>query len=237
LDSATANVWIASAGYGLITPETSICSYSATFTRNHPDFVGGADVKNGAQNWWSKLIERNITGESVSSVTELIRRYPGTPLIASLSEDYWAALRSDFEDAAKLVMAPENLIIVAAGVSEKGSLARHFLPCSARLERELGRGRSALNVRTLAHILKKYPDQVGKNELFKTFEKLLSRLDDFPYPQRRQTSDDEVSDFIRQKRAVFPKVSHSSLLRQFRAEGNACEQSRFRELFKGTDPI
>ena len=237
LASEKANVWIASAGYGLITPATPICSYSATFTRNHPDFVGGQDVKNGAQNWWSWLTERNIKGESFSSVRELVRQNPDTPLIASLSEEYWTALKSDFQEAANLVRSPESMVIVAAGVSESGPLGRHFLPCSARLERELGRGRSALNVRTLAHVLKKYPHQVGKPELFETFQQLLSRLDDFPYPQRRQTSDEEVIEFIRQKKLEIPKVSHSGLLRQFRAEGNACEQSRFRELFKQTNPI
>jgi hypothetical protein len=237
LASEKANVWIASAGYGLITPATSICSYSATFTRNHPDFVGGQDVKNGAQNWWSWLTERNIKGESVSSVRDLVRQNPDTPLIASLSEEYWTALKSDFQEAANFARSPENMVIVAAGVSENGPLGRHFLPCSARLERELGRGRSALNVRTLAHVLKKYPHQVGKPELFETFQQLLSNLEDFPYPQRRQTSDEEVIDFIRQKKLEIPTVSHSSLLRQFRSEGKACEQSRFRELFKQNQPI
>ena len=100
IDSARANVWIASAGYGLITPATSILSYSATFTRNHPDFVGADDVKNGAQNWWSKLTARNIKREPISSISELVRQNPDIPLIASLSEDYWAALKSDFEGEA-----------------------------------------------------------------------------------------------------------------------------------------
>ena len=237
IDSARANVWIASAGYGLITPATSILSYSATFTRNHPDFVGADDVKNGAQNWWSKLTARNIKREPISSISELVRQNPDIPLIASLSEDYWAALKSDFEEAARIVRSPENMVIVAAGVSEKGNLGGHFLPCSARLERELGRGRSALNVRTLAHILKKYPYLVGKRELFETFQQLLSSLDDYPYPQRSQTSDEQVVEFIRRRKLDCPKVSHSSLLREFRAGGNACEQSRFRELFKQTNPI
>jgi len=237
IDSARANVWIASAGYGLITPATSILSYSATFTRNHPDFVGADDVKNGAQNWWSKLTARNIKREPISSISELVRQNPDIPLIASLSEDYWAALKSDFEEAARFVRSPENMVIIAAGVSEKGPLGRYFLPCSARLERELGRGRSALNVRTLALILRKYRDQVGKRELFETFQQLLSRLDDYPYPQRSQTSDEQVVEFIRRRKLDCPKVSHSSLLREFRAGGNACEQSRFRELFKKTNPI
>jgi hypothetical protein len=236
LTSGRANVWIASAGYGLITPATPLRSYSATFSRNHPDFVGAQDIKSGAQKWWSKLTARNIARAPISSVSELVRQNPGTPLLASLSEDYWTALKPDFEKAANLVRSPESMVIVAAGVSESGPLARHFLPCSARLERELGRGRSALNVRTLAHVLKKYPHQVGRPELFGSFQQLLSRLDDFPYPQRRQTSDEEVIEFIRQKRLEIPRVSHSSLLRQFRAEGNACEQSRFRELFKQNNP-
>jgi hypothetical protein len=230
-------VWIASAGYGLITPETSICSYSATFSRNHPDFVGADDSSTGAQAWWSKLTQGNIKQQRIRSVCDLIREYPDTPLLAALSKDYWTALKSDFESAVRFIHTPYTVVLVSAGGSEKGPLAQFFLPCNATLERELGRGRSALNIRTLAHILEKYPEQVGKKELFDTFNQLLSRLDHYPYPKRRQTSDEEVKNFIKQKKIELQKVSHSSLLRQFRAMGHACEQGRFRELFKKINTI
>jgi hypothetical protein len=234
---ARTNVWIASAGYGLITPETNIRSYSATFTRNHADFVGDNNTANCTQNWWLKLTQKNIPTSEVASVCQLVRRNPHIPLIAALSEDYWRALKHDFEEAAQFVKSRENMVIIAAGVSETGPLGGHFLPCSAKLERVLGRGRSSLNARILALIFREYRDQIGRPELFETFHQLLSNLDEYPYPQRRQTSDEQVAEFIRQKKSAHSKVSHSRLLREFRASGSACEQKRFRELFKQTHPV
>ncbi len=226
------NVWIASAGYGLITPSSCISPYSATFTRHHPDFVGGKDLTHGAETWWRKLTERNFRSEKIRSISELVKRYPDTPLIASLSEDYWSALKWDFQKASEYTTAPENLIFIAAGVSERGQLRRHFLPCDARLERQLGRGRSAINVRTLAFALKNYRHLVGTTELFQTFANLLATLDVFPYPKRRHTSDADILNYIKIQLTHQPKMSHSNLLRQLRADGMACEQTRFRNLFQ-----
>lgn len=55
-------------------------------------------------------------------------------------------------------------------------------------------------------------------------------------PKRRAAgaimSDDEVRAFIRSKLAVDRSLRHTRLLRTLREGGRACEQGRFRRLFK-----
>jgi hypothetical protein len=50
--------------------------------------------------------------------------------------------------------------------------------------------------------------------------------------ERKRTTDDEVLEFIRRALAENPKSGHTKLLRALRADGRACEQSRFRRLFR-----
>jgi hypothetical protein len=49
-------------------------------------------------------------------------------------------------------------------------------------------------------------------------------------------TDDNVIAFIRQRVAVDAKASHTRLLRELRESGQACEQGRFRRLFKQVKP-
>jgi hypothetical protein len=49
--------------------------------------------------------------------------------------------------------------------------------------------------------------------------------------QRERADDDQVRAFIRNAIRKQQDLSHTRLLREFRASGRACEQKRFRDLF------
>jgi hypothetical protein len=49
---------------------------------------------------------------------------------------------------------------------------------------------------------------------------------------REPLTDEAVRQYIRVAMKKNPSVRHTPLLRQLRAAGNACEQSRFRSLFQ-----
>ncbi len=51
-------------------------------------------------------------------------------------------------------------------------------------------------------------------------------------PHGRRMSDEAVLAFVRQAVRSEPRLTHSRALRLLRGSGNACEQSRFRELFR-----
>lgn len=50
-------------------------------------------------------------------------------------------------------------------------------------------------------------------------------------PRRPGVSDEEVRDYIRARLAAGAPPKKTSLLREFRESGRACEQSRFTKLF------
>ena|ERR1035437_10990505 len=91
----------------------------------------------------------------------------------------------------------------------------------------------ALNVRLLESLLEKYrPAKISMPALRAHYGDLLADLPPSEYPKRERTSDDQVLEFITQHLRANGKVGHTALLRAYRAGGLACEQSRFRELFR-----
>ncbi|MEI6503304.1 MAG: hypothetical protein WCP21_20010, partial [Armatimonadota bacterium] len=82
-------LWIASAGCGLLRPDTMLPPYSATFARGERDCVvrdGDADV---VAAWWKLLAgTRKLTGVGVGSIADIARKHSGEVLIVALSSEY-----------------------------------------------------------------------------------------------------------------------------------------------------
>jgi len=231
LASKRVRVWIISAGHGLITPETDVCSYTATFSSNHPDSVvpNGSDAFQTSE-WW-RALNRLGNRSRIRGLAGIAKAFPNTPLIAALSSEYLRAVESDLTEARECLREPDSMIVISSGAAKNGSLETNFLPCDARMENMVGRGRSALNVRLLAAIIADHGERLRASELIKRYNRMLKRLPEAAYPKREKSSDDDVREFIRRAIASGSPVSHSSLLRKYRDSGLACEQSRFRGLF------
>ena len=123
-----------------------------------------------------------------------------------------------------------QLSVICTGAS-RTTLSEHLLPGDARLQHVLGGTRQALNVRVLAHLLREHHGPLTHDAASDALDHLLSRQPALVRHDRRRCSDAEVADFIRTRLQTDPSLSHSRLLREFRDDGNACEQSRFAALF------
>jgi hypothetical protein len=95
----------------------------------------------------------------------------------------------------------------------------------------LGGTRQALNVRVLAHLLHEHQGPLTRDVAADTLNRLLDQQPPIVRHDRQRWSDAEVANFIRGQLRKEPSLSHTRLLRQFRDDGNACEQSRFASLF------
>jgi hypothetical protein len=227
-------LWIVSAGLGLVTPQTMVPPYSATFAVGEPDSV----VRDGDQEdvlaWWRLLVAwRKSKVSGVGSIADIARRHPREPLIAALSDDYLSALREDLAKARGLLDNAASLVIISAGARKDGELAKNFLPCDSRLEHRFGRSRMALNARVLEAFLNQHlRDGRTIGSVREHYADLLGSLPPASYPVRERGSDDRVRSFIRTRLAKDPGGRHTSLLRLYRGQGLACEQSRFRKLFR-----
>ncbi len=221
-------VRVASAGYGLVSADTLLAPYSATFAPGLADSVAtiGDPMSLDAQRvkWWQSVQEQNR-----SFTTTFGALASQGPLVIAASRPYLAA------------MAPEILVaaaghpgrVVIASVSEPpASLAHLRPPATGRLRTVLGGSMQALNGRLARALVDEVDENCLSLQSAAAFTaRLLSDAPPLEQFNRKTLSDDEVVGFIRAKAERLSATSHSALLRLLRDEGMACEQSRFRRLY------
>lgn len=228
-------IWVISAGHGLVAIDEELAPYAATFTPRHEDSVIPSELaSHSVAEWWDMLvIARRRTGTSVASISDIALFHPRTPLIAAISNEYLRAVTHDLEATRSALADGDRLVIITAGAAKAGPLRKNFLPCDSRLEHHYGRSRMALNAKILRSLVREFPAKdIRASHLSSHYGPLLAGLPKAGYPQRLPSDDDTVRSFIRREIVKNPQGSYTALLRRYRATGLACEQRRFRELFR-----
>ncbi len=235
-----ARIWICSAGYGLLSPQSKVCSYSATFSPGEPDSATrGFDSESrrvAAQQWWSALAKWSGPKHTeLRSITAIADTYPTVPLLVVASPDYLHAIEQDLVGAVRSLATSSLLLIASAGIKTFGKLTDHLLPCDARLQSCLGGTRASLNIR----IAKRLLQNMGRGPIILEQQKsqlrrLLDKQPAIKHYGRRAMTDEQIRDFIRLESKKNRGASRSLLLRKLRDGGRACEQSRFADLYGDT---
>ena len=228
-------IWVISAGHGLVAIDENLAPYAATFTPRDEDSVIPPELSShSVAEWWDMLVSgRRQDGTSVASISDIARLHPRTPLVAAISNEYLKAVAHDLEATRTALADGDRLIIITVGAKKSGPLGANFLPCDSRLEHHYGRSRMALNARILRSLVRDFPAKdIRAKYLSSHFAPLLARLPKAGYPERRPSEDETVRSFIRREIAKNAKGAYTVLLRQYRATGSACEQKRFRRLFR-----
>lgn len=225
---ASATLWVASAGWGLISASAKIRPYSATFSPGHVDSVPNG--RRGAREWWSAM--GGWIGPEPGtprSLAALVSEHPRDRVLLVLSQAYFAACSRDLFEALEKAASGSQVSIVAAGLTADPDLASSQLPANARLQQRLGGTRGSLNVRVAAHLL-----QIGLIDhaaMESRLQRLLAESPALPVYNRRRITDAEIRAYIGCRRGQDANVSRADLLRGLREAGMACEQGRFAELF------
>jgi hypothetical protein len=222
------SLWVCSAGYGLISADTEVKPYSATFTPGHADSVPG-DREDAAE-WWSALTEWSAPGHSAPrSLAALAAAEPTNLLLLVLSPAYLAACRTDVLDATDALNTPAQLAIVSGGTRTDPDLGEWLLPVDARLQHAVGGARQSLNVRVAAALLA--AGRCSGAAARSWLAELLAGQPPLTTYTRAPMSDAQVRTWIRARLRSDGEATHTRLLRELREGGNACEQRRFAELF------
>ncbi len=219
------DLWVCSAGYGLVPADAPLKPYAATFAAGSPDSVPAP-----ATAWWDALGEWEGPVGGSRSIAELVEADRSVRVLLVLSAGYLAACRDDLARTIDHLGDTRQLSIISAGTDTDGLLDEFLLPCDARLQMALGGTRQALNARIVSHLL-----STGATEhaqMSDTLEKLLADQPALTRYDRRPASDGEVRTFIRNRLGRDPNVTHTRLLREFRDADRACEQGRFAALFR-----
>jgi hypothetical protein len=218
-----AELWVLSAGYGLIMSRTAIKPYSATFASGSTDSVwrGPRDGTRKAclNRWWQSL-------PSQSTIAELIRG-DATVLVAA-GASYVDAISDELTKARRSGAADDNLFIVSAGSPPDGA----FLPASGRLRSAVGGTDSSLNARLLALLATTAGRHCFRRDaMVAEFARLAGRTSSARRVAGRSAPDDELVRQIVAIRRTRPAASRTYALRELRSAGIACEHSRFASLW------
>src|SRR5262249_51154771 len=109
-----AEIWVCSAGYGLVRTASCLKPYAATFSSRHPDGVPsrlddpvGADV---VQHWWAHLAKWEGPEPGMPrTIADLARTNPRAPMLVAGSPSYLNAIAADLSQAAN-ALASEDLL-------------------------------------------------------------------------------------------------------------------------------
>lgn len=232
-------IWVASGGYGLIGLDTPVRAYGATFARGHADSVALNDSTYTTADWWDAMANwcpRGWTGPR--SVEELARRaQPSSQsfVLLALSDPYVEALERDIATSRSLI--PERLATISVGGATVRSghegASLNLIRADARLKGLVGGAMHAINARVARRVLAEadrwFPSLEGLQQLV---DHWMSEAPPMPVYNRDRKSDDEVRALIAEALRRDPRITHTRLLRDLRSAGQACEQGRFRTLFR-----
>jgi hypothetical protein len=214
-------LWVASAGAGLVSAETQLPGYSATFASTGPDRVwvsaeaGGR--KTALTRWWRQL--------SRIPLAELVRDSSTAVLIVA-GADYVDAMADDLTIACAEAQAPERLTLVSA------QRTRHpvALDFGAGLRGHTGGTLSALNARVLVRLAERADEHgFAREGMQLVLRRAAESAPAWRRPKRRPLDEAALAAWIARALAADPTISTTRALRTLRGEGQACEQGRFRE--------
>lgn len=223
-------LWVVSAGLGLLRAEHEIPDYSATFAPNEPDSVGASLAER--KEWWARLVAWRRENDGVGSLADLASSNPQLVFLVVLSTAYYSVLRDELIDTKNFLSASDNLLIISAGKGNDPDLGGNLLPITGKFEHLVGGVRSSLNAEMLSFIIKNY---ISKGMEIGEIHKEISKIaDDLPWAKtfsRRSLLDADVEKFIRKNLKRDGELSASKLLRSLRDQGMACEEKRFRHIY------
>lgn len=245
----TPKLWITSAGYGFLSGDARVNSYSATFSGSHPDSVirGSSPESNREgtlQLWWELLSELGAFSDHPRSIAALADAGRRDYFLIITSPDYLTAIDRDLREAISRHSAPDRIVIVSSRHKPPAPhFERNLVPADARLlcskecpspcpDHMLRGPRGALSAGIALEVLRR-AGRVGfaASTLKGHLEDSIMRSPALTTYDRRRADDVEIVDFIKSELGRTPPPSCSALLRKYRDGGRACEQSRFSKLY------
>lgn len=248
--SLDSQLWIISAGYGLISAEDYIYSYSATFSGGDENSLNKIvnstnNMEKSGSQWWNLLSTYSLP-ESTNprNLSTLIKNHPNDFFLIIASSDYLSAIETDLLSGIKFLTSPENLIIVTSKLFSNNGLSKYLIPSDARLQCNsqcdaicdkhlIPKGVRGSISSSLAKVIIQNIHEWGfkVSTVKKIIEKAVENSPMLIQYDRTVLEDSEVKDFIDREIKISPSASASFLLRKLRDSGFACEQKRFKGFY------
>ena len=231
------DLYIVSAGFGLLRFDDSLPSYSAAFScgvdQIAKQVASGDSIQIKHRSWWREI--NKVRGTMASRAFNEIVNHDY--IIVAAGTEYIQAMKDDLEKMVKL-LENDHLYIISTGTkAEKldSAAASCLLPINSSAERIFGRPRLTLNQRILKWLVSEvFPvHKRNREDVIDTVRDYLKKnqIEDMNMYNRpfHKKSDEEIKDWISNfnKNSIQPKTR---LLKLFRKKAS-CGQSRFYCLF------
>jgi hypothetical protein len=223
--SSRTELWVISAGYGLIASSKAIKPYSATFANGSDDSVWrgtqDGDRQERLQAWW-KMLPHD------AALPDLLRGDNGTVVIAA-GALYLTPLATDLANVLEDDLSGDRVSIISAGTRGNGAL----LPASGRFRAAVGGTDGALNARLLALLAADASvHRFRRSAMSAMLTQKASRMPATKRNAGKAVRDEQVMHQINYIRRRYPSISRTQALRELRCSGVACEQSRFASIWQ-----
>jgi len=247
------SLWVISAGYGLISSDDQINSYSATFTPGNENSITNSEKEVTYRNkilrqWWNKISGFSLpNNSSPRKISQLLRENSNDKFLIVASADYLSAIEEDLLEGVSRLDSLDNILIITSKSFSNDKLQNNIVPADARLQCNsncegncqthlVPRGvRGTISAALAATIIKKAKETGFNAQTIKQFvEKRIKESPNLISFDRTRLNDDEVRKFINKESKALPSASCSFLLRKMRNEGLACEQKRFKSIYWAT---
>jgi len=228
------DLWVLSAGYGLVHKSSLVGSYDATFSPDSDNAIKHAGLEN--HEWWDAIHQyrskENYSCDDFSSLIELNR---SDIFVVAASPSYLKVISSDLKHLiSRGILTKDNLVIISSKHNIGKELEDYLLISSADFSSTLKGARVSLNIRLAQYLLDSREGEFkGVQTIMDKYNQLRNNSLKHIAVVRKKLTDDEVINFIRSELKILGiDTGASLLLRNLRSNNLACEQKRFTKLFK-----
>lgn len=232
------DLWVLSAGLGLLHSKQKVVPYNATFSSGYPEsiplFSKEYNGRSFYRSWWKGLTENSpFKDANHPTISALMQNRPCEFFIICGSPDYISAIEVDLMNGIEYLKDPQKqlLIITSKGVSPR--LSQYLLKTDNKIAKYLGCNMLMLNIGLARHFVGIFTEKNEKNfrllanQLGNEFEKLPEVLT----IKGIKRTPIEVESFILSLMKKHTSLSATKALREFRDSGNSFEEKRFRQIF------
>lgn len=231
---ACGQMFVVSAGVGLVHEDDHVPAYDLTVTERSGEFARTLDrVGATASDWWAEL---GAVGIGRGSISGLLRAHPGRQILIALPAGYLEMVSDDLNGLHDTEVEFLRIFTSPAGAAAlPHRLSKATMPYDARLESLPGHAGTRVDFpqRALRHFVEFLNGhQLDTDTARRAVAQSLQGLPHRHTPVRTRLSDDAIAQLLEANWHAHGGSS-TRLLRFVRREaGIACEQRRFRDIWR-----
>lgn len=232
------DLWVLSAGLGLIHHKDKVIPYKATFAVGYEEsipsysheFIG----KSFHRTWWKEISERScFKSHHPTSITELMKKNSKDFYVICGSPDYINAIELDVINGLEYLVNAKKQLLIITSKKINDRLGEYLFETNKKMAQWLKCNLLMLNISMAKYIIHELVHNKS-DDLNNISQHVSDQLIDLPEVEIKKgirRSLEDVNQFILKIIHQEPSISATQALRTFRDAGNSFEEKRFRAAF------